>query len=86
MSIFDRTRKFCKINSKINPVNNDASNKSKESTPRPNGVWLLDKESEKGWSIVDIAITTHYLDEWWLLKRSEKQVVLPRIISFELFV
>ena len=78
--------KFAKEIQKINPVNNNASNKSKEPTTRPNGVWLLDKMSDKGWSIVDIAITTHYLGEWWLLKRSEKQVILPRIVSFELCV
>ena len=40
--------KFAKEIQKINPVNNDASNKSEEPTTRLNGVQSVDKKSDKG--------------------------------------
>ena len=66
--------KFAKEIQRINPVNNDESNKSKEPATSANGVWLVDKKCEKGWTIVNIAITTHYLGEWWLLKKVKNKL------------
>ena len=55
--------KFSKEITKINPVNNAASKKSRVLTTSANDVQLMYKKSDKGWSIIDIAISTHYLDE-----------------------
>ena len=48
---------------KINPVNNEESNKSRAPTKSDNGVKLVYKKSDKGRSNIDIAIATHYLGE-----------------------
>ena len=51
------------ISTKINPVNNEASNKSRAPTTSTIGIQLANKMSDKGWSIIDIAIITHDLGE-----------------------
>ena len=48
---------------KINPVNNEASNKSRAPIISANGVQLVYKKSDKGRPNIDIAIATHYLGE-----------------------
>ena len=51
-------------------MNNAASKKSTAPTTSANGVQLVDKNGDKGWGSNDIAITSHYLGKWWLLRRS----------------
>ena len=44
-------------------MNNEASNKPRQPTTSANGVQLMYKKSDKGRSIIDIAIITHDLGE-----------------------
>ena len=46
-----------------NPVNNEASNKPRQQTTSTIDVQLVYKKSDKGRSIIDIAIATHDLGE-----------------------
>ena len=48
---------------KINPVNNEVSNKPRQPTTSIIDVQLVNKISDKGWSIIEIAIITHDLGE-----------------------